>query len=189
MIYGAYKNSRDAAWQCLIDYRVDSLPADVRGVARAAGIKIVKNSAVDDLMLSESGISVFDGQQWFIVYDDENTRHRCRFTISHELGHIFLGHELVDGRHGRTFDTDRLRNESEANVFASRLLAPACVLWGLGLHGADDIARVCDISMAAARIRAERMAILYDRNKFLVSSLERLVYGQFEAYIKKNKKR
>jgi len=62
-------------------------------------------------------------------------------------------------------------------VFASRFLAPACVLWGLNVHTAADIARFCEISKEAAEIRAKRMAELYKRNMFLTSPLERRVYG------------
>ncbi|MDE6580289.1 MAG: ImmA/IrrE family metallo-endopeptidase [Ruminiclostridium sp.] len=119
--------------------------------------------------------------------DDENTVHRCRFTIAHEFGHIFLGHHLrYCGYHTRTFNINRPQTESEADIFASRLLSPACVLWGLNLHKAEDIAKCCNISITAAKIRAERMELLYKRNKFLVSPLERKVYEQFRDFIEKN---
>jgi len=72
-------------------------------------------------------------------------------------------------------------------VFASRFLAPACVLWGLNVHTAADIARICEISAEAAGIRAKRMAELYKRNMFLTSPLERRVYGQFEKFIEQNR--
>lgn len=189
MIYGVYKNTRDAAWQCLIDYNINCLPIDVLGIARTAGIKVIKNSSVEELLLSESGASVFDAGEWFIIYDDENTPQRCRFTIAHELGHIFLGHELKKGYHARTFDIDKPQVETEADVFASRLLAPACVLWGLNLHEAEEIAGFCKISLAAARIREKRMNVLYKRQKFLTSPLESKVYKQFEEYIKLNKEK
>lgn len=74
--------------------------------------------------------------------------------------------------------------EQAANVFASRLLAPACVLWGCGVQSAEDIERLCDISRAAAEFRWTRMQELYRRQRFLTSPLERLVYAQFEDYIK-----
>lgn len=67
--------------------------------------------------------------------------------------------------------------EQTANVFASRLLAPACVLWGCGVQSAEDIAQLCDISRAAAEFRWSRMQELYRRQRFLTSPLERLVYA------------
>lgn len=189
MIYGLYKNARNASWQCLIDYKIDKLPINVVGIAKQANIKIIKNIDVGELQPSESGASILDGdgKQWYIIYDSENTIQRCRFTIAHELGHIFLGHELKKGYHARTFNIDKPNVEYEADVFASRLLSPACVLWGLNLHSAEEIAKVCNISLSSAKIRAERMKILYERNKFLTSQLERQVYNNFEKFINNNR--
>ena len=131
-------------------------------------------------------------------------RARIRFTIAHELGHLLLGH--VDQAPAHTIVTPVLFRKSEAelspeeqaaNIFASRLLAPACVLWGLGAQNAEQIAAVCDISQEAASYRMERLRKLYRRNDeflqtrghpcFLQSPLERRVYGQFEAYIQANR--
>lgn len=77
--------------------------------------------------------------------------------------------------------------EQEANVFAARILAPACVLWGINARTPEDIMRICNISREAAEYRAVRMIELYKRNKFLTSQLERRVYMQFQDYIAKNK--
>ena len=74
--------------------------------------------------------------------------------------------------------------EQAANRFAADLLAPACVLWRLDLHRAEDIAQACKISIQAARFRAERMEILYQRNKFLLHPLERAVYQQFDPFLR-----
>ncbi len=187
MIYGKYKNARNAAWRCLIDFNITELPVKPTLISKAAGIKVIKNSLVHELTSHESGASLLDGAQWYIIYDDKKTRGHCRFTIAHELGHIFLGHELRKGYHARTFDTSRPAVEQEADVFASRLLAPACVLWALDVHTAAEIARLCDISQNAAQIRADRMEILYPRNKFLTSPLEQSVYKNFSGYIQKKK--
>lgn len=76
--------------------------------------------------------------------------------------------------------------EQAANVFASRLLAPACVLWGCGVRSADEIAELCKISHIAAEYRFTRLTELYERNKFLTSPLERKVYQQFSEFIEQN---
>lgn len=99
-----------------------------------------------------------------------------RYTIMHEIGHLVLSHTANNGIY-----TDD--NEYQAERFAIDVLAPACVLWGLNLHTAEDIARVCNISITSARIRAERMAVLYDRNMFLSHPLERQVFSQFKDFI------
>lgn len=183
MNYGIYKDVRDAAWKCLIDCNIRSLPINLKKITEHFNIKVIKNSSINLLNPSENGASILYAKECFIVIDDENTFRRCRFTIAHELGHILLGHPTRDGYHARTIDKDRPQIESEADMFASRLLAPACILWGLNLHTAEEIAKVCNISIAAAKIRAERMDVLYKRGKFLTSALEHKVYEQFKGFI------
>lgn len=182
MNYGIYKNSRNASWQCLVDFDIRSLPVNLKSIAEKAGIRIIKNKSVNVLSPSESAVSLCLKGKWHIIYDEEDTYERIRFSIAHELGHIFLGHATAKGYHERT--VYRNEQESAADMFAIRLLAPACVLWALDLHRAEDIALKCKISLSAARYRAERMKILYERNKFLTHPMERRVYENFEEYIK-----
>ena len=187
-VYGTYANVRDSAWQVLIDYNIRSLPVSVVDIACASDISIIKNTDVDELKSSEVGASIFDGEKWYIVYDNTVSKERIRYTIAHELGHIFLGHPLKLGYHARTIDTDKPETERQADMFAIRLLAPACVIWGLDLHSAEEIQKFFNISYSAAKARASRMQILYERNKFLLSGLERKVYANFEEYIKTHKR-
>jgi len=188
LIYGIYKNVRNAAWQCLIDNGIASFPVSLGQIATANGIKIIKNTEADLLVGNESGACFYDYEdnEWFIVYDNEATEGRQRIAIAHELGHIFLGHELTIGIHGRAFTSRKPESETQADAFALRLLAPACVLWGLDLRTPEDIATICKISIVDARRRAARMETLLERGKFLSSSIERKVYAQFKSYIDEN---
>lgn len=191
MIYGKYKNARDAAWQCLIDCNVTELPIKVMAIARQLGIRVVENSKVKDgnkLSPGESGKSVLQDGQWIIIFDETQSLQRCRFTIIHELGHILLGHKTKGDQHRKTIHITKPEEEKEADVFASRLLAPACVLWALDLHTPKEISKVCDISLTAATNRAKRMDTLYKRNKFLTSPLERQVYESFRGFLMTHKK-
>lgn len=189
MSYGKYKNARNASWQCLIDNNVRILPVKVTEIAINNGILIQRYSTVepDRLQSNESGSTYVFDDKIVIVYRDSEPSQRCRFTIAHELGHIFLGHTLINGKHARKFDLSKPEIESEADVFASRLLAPACVLWGLKLHTAEEIAKVCNISLSAGKVRAERMRVLYKRDKFLSCPLEQQVFRQFKDFIDSNK--
>lgn len=186
--YGRYKKARNASWQALIDNRINSLPVDIIKVALDNDITLLKNSDAKKLAIDEVGISIFDGGQWFVVYDDSLPLGRKRFTVAHELGHIFLGHPLIAGyRYTRISAPNLPPTETEANIFASRLLCPACVLWGLHLRTAAEIADCCEISIEAASIRAERMSELYKRKKFLTNPLEKQVFEQFRGFIDKNR--
>lgn len=190
-VYGSYKNGRDASWRCLIDYKIKQLPVDVFYIAACAGIKILANNDVDMLSPEESAISFRIDGEWYIVYDDTKIPEHILFSIAHEEGHIFLGHPLEGngGKHTRQSFAIKEKPliEMEADVFARDLLMPACVLWALNLHTWEQIANICGTSPTSAKIRAKRMQVLYKRNKFLISSLERQVYKQFKEYINKQK--
>ncbi len=98
-----------------------------------------------------------------------------------------MGHALKNGYYTRKENIVKPADETEADMFAARLLAPACVLWGINAVTPEQIATACDISRTAATYRAERMDLLRKRGKFLTSPLERQVYKQFEDYIKNNR--
>lgn len=183
MNYKHYQKSRDKAWQILIDYNIKELPISVYSLCQRMGVGVKVFVPKDE----NDGLSLIVDGEPFILVGTTSSVERQRFTAAHELGHIVCGHvgkyELVNREPSPTDNPI----EQEANVFASRLLAPACVLWGCGVKTADDIQRLCGISRQAAEYRMERMKILYERNKFLTSPLERQVYKQFEEYIRKNK--
>lgn len=188
--YKLYKDARDASWRCLIKTGTVSLPVKVMKVAAFCNVKVVKNSNAHYLKPGESGCTLVDSAgNWQIVYNDAESRERVRFTIAHELGHILLGHELSPDKSGhfRTASDRREPAETQADEFAARLLAPACVLWALELYEPAEIMRVCDISAEAAGYRAERMNVLRNRGKFLFSPLERQVFENFKPWIEQQK--
>lgn len=190
MNYGVYQNVRNAAWQCLLDAGITELPVSVTQIAQYFDVTIVKNSVHGWLNPSQSGISYqSESGEWLIVYDDSDSTGRKRFDIAHELGHILLGHPLREGeQHTRVFNKDRPEVEREADMFAARILSPACVLWALNLHTPEEIAECCQISYTAAQVRADRMKILYARQKFLTSPIERQVFEAFKPWIEEQKK-
>lgn len=190
MNYGVYKNVRNNAWQCLLDVGITELPVSVVKIADFFDVKIVRNSRFHWLKPKQSGISrLTSSGRWIICYEDAEPAERARFTIAHELGHILLGHELRDGEdHTRTFDKERPQIEREADMFAARILAPACVLWGLNLHTPEEIASACKISFSAAQVRAQRMEELYRRQKFLTHPLEKQLFERFSAYIEESRR-
>lgn len=197
MNYNDYKKSRDLSWQILIDQNITELPVQIAQICDSIGIKCIGYSRARKL-LSFAGLEHHcndtDGFTLndIIFYNDVAiNRQRQRFTIAHELGHIVL-------EHGRSFtnrepDPFDAPEESEANIFASRLLAPACVLWGCKVTEVEQIAKLCDISLASAEFRKDRLQKLYERERqflithgrscFLMNPLEQRVSAQFSNYI------
>ena len=183
MNYKDYKNSRDLAWRILINEGITELPVKVGSLCRQMGIMVQYYSPKDD---NDGFCTIIRGQPWIFVSESCSVE-RQRFTAAHELGHILLGHVGKQGLVNREPNPKDNPIEQAANVFASRLLAPACVLWALDARTPEQIADLCQISHQAAAFRAERMALLYEREKFLSSPLERQVYDQFGEFIRRKR--
>lgn len=183
MNYKNYQKSRDLAWKVLLQENVTELPVNVVALCRQMGIRVQYFTPTDG---NDGYSTIFLGMPRIFVSKD-CTPERQRFTIAHELGHILLGHvgeaDLVN-REPAPGDNPI---EQEANVFASRLLAPACVLWALDIREPEEIAALCRISLQSAGFRAERMKLLYARDRFLSSPMERKVYEQFAEFIARKK--
>lgn len=177
MHYEIYKNTRDASWKFLIQLNVCSLPVDLKPIISVMGITVRKdNSGI--LRSDERGRTVNENGNLHVIVRDDPIPQK-RYTIMHEIGHIVLRHTETDGR----FDVD----EYAAERFAIGVLAPACVLWGLDIRTAEEIADLCNISITSAKIWEKRMQELYARNKFLTSPLERQVFEQFSYFINSKK--
>lgn len=209
MSYQQYREERDAAWRLLIKHHVGSLPVDIMSICEKEGIVVRSFSfarkmgvlealGLEGAVAGNDGLAFSIGGKPMILYDDRKTVQRQRFTIAHELGHI------INGDVGQT-PTERNREpsdddtgiEARANMVAARILSPACVLWALEVSSPREVARLCGISMPAARWRFRRMQVLYQREQdwlaqygrscFLQSSLERAVYKNFREYIEQRK--
>lgn len=187
--YDFYKYARDMAWKFLIDNQVSEIPLKLSAICENKDYRLLIDSKGTYLQSNDRGATFLTDGRWHIVLNTSDSVQVRRYTLAHELGHIFLGHPLHDGKFGRSFGvqrTPKTPEEYQAERFAIDILAPACVLWGLNLHKAEDIARICNISMQSAKIRAERMELLYQRNMFLSHPLERQVFQQFGKFVENN---
>lgn len=200
--YFDYAKARDATWRVIADYGISSLPVDVFDLAQRMGIKVIPYSKCGALMRlmgilsfqdENDGIYIrFLGKK-YIFYDDTVTSEgRMRFTIAHEIGHHVLRHvksinPLRINFAERRRDGRPTAAEREANIFASRLLAPSIVLHELNATSPEDISRICGMSAEAAGYRAQRLASLDERDKFNTSKLEQRAAKNFEEFIKNNK--
>lgn len=178
----------------MLDCKTDRLPVNLNNICHALkirvfsyekGAKIIEQTKIEQAVHRTDGVTFFIRETPVILYDEKKPPQRARFTIAHEVGHIILGHvgpgEITTAN--REPQPGDAQEETAANQFAARLLAPACVLWGLGVHTPEEIMNLCYISRPAAVFRARRLEELYKRNRFLSSPLERKVYRQFQPFI------
>lgn len=121
----------------LAENKINSVPVNLEKIAKNLQIKIIKQSAEDDL--AGFLLKDFDGKSALIGVNENHHSNRQRFTIAHEIGHYFLHN--FQGVHFDGKNTGLqmyLRNdlssqgisieEREANLFAAELLMPESIL-------------------------------------------------------------
>ncbi len=94
------------------------IPVKLNDIIQKMGINVLGEnlSSIDGITRMDS-----DGV-CCIVYDQNNSTVRNRFTIAHEIGHIALEHTSVWGGCNQYSEKSR---EVEANAFAGELLVPS----------------------------------------------------------------
>ncbi len=180
--YGKYAQERNGAWKALIDCEIDYLPVDVIKIAYRNKIRIYRNSEENVLEPDEMGACVGKQGHWGIVYDNTVCNQERRYTVAHELGHIFLGHDLKSSRKDEVL-------EAAADSFAQKLLTPLCVLKELGITDKYEIAKLCDVPDWVAVKRAARLKQMIQRGKFYTSPLETQVMETFGRFIEREQQR
>lgn len=193
MNYLNYQKSRDAAWKILIDCEVKELPVKVVKLCHSLGIQVKYYESSD----GNDGYCKMYPNKPYIFVNKLCSKERQRFTVAHELGHIILGHVGKYKLVNREPSENDSPIEKEANVFASRLLAPACILHEIGIQDPQEISELCGISLQSAEIRFSRFQELEKRNeKFLsergkgcyyLSPLEGQVADQFKNFVQSKK--
>jgi Zn-dependent peptidase ImmA (M78 family) len=164
--------ARMKAREVLINCGIDRLPLDFRKITAACDmISIVPYSrAMERYGLSKEELfEIYGvdgscictaGQGFYVIYYNDLTpsRGRSRFTIAHELGHIFLRHRRMFMRAELLGDAEYRRLEQDAHNFAGFLLAPPPVLNAIGELSARDIAILCRVSDEAAEVAHSRLS-------------------------------
>ena len=169
------------AWRALLQVECKRLPVDAVSLAKSQGIDIhpfLPNGEQPRLeqMLDLAGEgnckSLRIRGKWHIFYDPRNlSEDGVRFAVAHELGHFFLNHEtkiLAPGvrtyisreNEGDLLDNPQELDDYAADIFAIRLLAPACLLHELHVDSLGGIMNLCGMPKKAAALRAERMSAM-----------------------------
>lgn len=129
MIPANYSLARNMARKVLKQYKIVDVPTDLRKICEGEGLEYMElddPEAVDGMLME-----LEDGTRVAMV-NRAKAYVRGRFTLAHELGHIFLRHDKRD-----FYDAEAVRElgedmpesakppwEQEADAFAAELLIP-----------------------------------------------------------------
>lgn len=87
-----------------------------------------------------------------IIIDTNHSKHRCKFTIAHEIGHIILGHytkyNLINLSDNLFYILDK-----EADIVAGEILMPYIYLNKMHNYNLDELAYFFDVSKSAMQTR------------------------------------
>lgn len=156
MIPASYSLARSMARKVLKQYKIVNVPTDLKRICEGEGLAYVELDDPEgvDGMLMELG----DGTRVAMV-NKAKAYVRGRFTLAHELGHIFLRHDkrnFYDAEVVREYGEDMPESnkppwEQEADAFAAALLIPLEQLkkYQTELNNPEMLAGVFQVSRAA----------------------------------------
>lgn len=174
-----FERAQSAATRLLLQQNIRSLRIDIKKLMLDKSILIdsiqhyciITGTSKEDYTFNGySGAYVLKLKtgHHIILYDEDDSAHRQRWGIAHELGHIYLGH-----------NKDERKQEIEANFFAAQLLMPEIVLrYSKKLKkqlSYNDIVTFFDVSPEAARKRIHtlnnKMIHFCDEEKALLKKM------------------
>ena len=154
-----------------------SVPVDVELVARSCDVSLHEEALEDEI----SGMLVVQKNAKDIIYNASHHENRQRFSIAHELGHLYLHHDNGDqlfvdakmtvyhraGVPSAAIYTDKASitspsDERDANYFASCLLMPEVLLRNEieSRHMDADAIDEFDVSLLAMAFKVSEQAML-----------------------------
>jgi len=139
------------------DDNINKVPVNLDNICYIFGWELRQ----DDLCGEDGYVFILDeSKKVYIFYDNSRdfmlTR-RYRFTISHEIGHLILGHYELD--QSILSDDDLLLLEREANIFAAEILMPYSELKSLECYDIKFLANQFKVSKDAMETRLDCLGL------------------------------
>lgn len=167
--YARYDYCAQKACEFLEEFNIISYPIDVEKIIYQQKWGLTPYSLlmkefncdrekVIRCLRSKDGYTQFDGINYSIAYnDDPMLGDRKRFTLMHEIGHIYLNHlkdfDITLLYRGSLSNAENKVLENEANAFARNVLAPVSMYLTLKNKSINNISSTFGISLSAAETR------------------------------------
>lgn len=143
---------------------------------------------------SDEGCTIYNPlkDRYIVFYNDLDTYfkipERIRWTLAHELGHVLLEHHKISDKtklfRNSLSDAEYSWMETEANRFASLLLANPIILDKLNIISESDIKKYCNISLEASTYRYESL-LKWQKNRY-TTKYDLIILNQFENFLNRN---
>lgn len=154
--------AKEMAKKILKKYDLNTVPIDLDIIFEGEGFKKVEINKPNGV---NGSITHHPGKGTFVAINKASPFNRIRFTLAHELGHIFLNHDkrdIYDGEQYREMDdidpeempSSAPWKEVEANIFASELLIPLEQLkkYAKEGHSMEKLAEIFQVSKHAMSV-------------------------------------
>lgn len=167
--YARYEYCNEKACEFLEKFNITNFPINVEAIIHINKWGLVSYSElmsqlhcnrpmVIQCLGSTDGFTLWDGYNYTISYnDDESLGARTRFTLMHEIGHIYLNH-LKDFESTRIYRGSLTKEENyvlecEANVFARNVLMPEEAISKMTSNSPNVLSPLFGVSYSAASTR------------------------------------
>lgn len=186
-----------SAWQFLLKQDICALPINPLQLCSKNGWIVYTYTQLSDLvhksvpqlieLYDNDGFVFWSSQKrkYVICYNSAMPSPVCRWTLLHEISHIYLEHVAP-----HTPTLLRVRTEQrpffeiEAQGFTRRVLCPSIILHNCKAFEPAEIVLLCGISREAAEYRSVHIKKLEDRGMFCTDPLERQVERRFAAFVR-----
>ena len=180
--YITYKNIIEIVYKTIIELKIKQLPVSVDYITNELWIKQIRNCDLQKPLLhpNQNGLAILSKGKFYIIYNEKDNLQERRFTLAHEIGHILLGHLLSNP----TSQQEKKIREQEADIFATLLLAPICVVQALKLQTPEELQSVCNMPYQYAQWHFK--FIKSNLKKYYVLHTKKLtteILKQFQRYI------
>lgn len=177
-----FKKACDAANEILVcsgtiksfPFLMEAVIREITDIELAAYSELKKlNCNPEKITGSKDGALNERNGRYIMFINDAMPEQRQKFTLAHETGHYFLGHDIKKLTEYRETGNKRFgplykKFEAETNMFAAQLLMPEQVIIELSKRGCriskEFIAEAFNASEQAAQIRLNTIRKVYDWN-------------------------
>lgn len=128
--------------------------------------------------ISKDGFTVKDGNDFYIMYNPELKKscyERFRFTVAHEIGHIYLYHHIyVNNNVLMNCGDKNLIWEEQANIFAQNLLLPVKYK---DFYKTNDLGATCNKFGVSKKMAVTRLNKMFVDELFTRKATNKIIRG------------